>query len=541
MDTTKIPQQIHVSQVSELSLGPKQIAIVPLTFLPRFPENDDLTASPEPSSATEPGENRVPRSNIGYQSKDDEFEVHTNIMLDTSRGLLTLPIVATSVRQNGYGLPQVIYFREGLIPVTDGQNRVIMVSNDLESVLEVHDCFNIHLSNPSKEKELQILEVFLSRPDLISIFHDGHDSFEVNLTQMSKDVRLSIGPGVSDEYFLTLCNAPPAHPPDFLIQNADVSQDSFLNDGLGYLQIRTDDNVLIVKLEQLGDDVPPVSGELDSFAKSLSVSVVNSPAIAIPYPSHIDVQLAPSVNETYSSVIEFHNMSPYTVRFAQVNLVTPLVEGTLLHEEAKRLGLEMEARVEKLGSLDSSMLEETISLTFSITPKPTLGNLLTSRPFSFAGSLIVRTSYDIETTREEWKDVIQSDPHRDSNLTIEIPYEVTITDPSLYLVNEKPITTGKNSLDTLFFPLRRFEGRLGSDINNSTGIVNNLHILSSFHRAITASDIEIIESQVFRADKGEVSLCRRFELSAFDPTPTPSRWRNSSLYDIADLQYRQSS
>lgn len=104
---TKFPQQVHVSLVSELTLGPKEIAIVPLTFLPRFSKNDDVTSSPEPSM--EPGETfGVTRSNVGYLAKDGQFEVHTNVLLDTSRGLLKLPVVASGFQKNGYGLPQVI-------------------------------------------------------------------------------------------------------------------------------------------------------------------------------------------------------------------------------------------------------------------------------------------------------------------------------------------------------------------------------------------------------------------------------------------------
>ena len=45
-DDEAIPQQLHVSRLpsGSLSLGPGQVAIVPVTFLPRYPllENDNI-------------------------------------------------------------------------------------------------------------------------------------------------------------------------------------------------------------------------------------------------------------------------------------------------------------------------------------------------------------------------------------------------------------------------------------------------------------------------------------------------------------------
>ena len=43
-DDEFIPQQLHVSRLpsGSLSLGPGQVAIVPLTFLPRYPDNNNI-------------------------------------------------------------------------------------------------------------------------------------------------------------------------------------------------------------------------------------------------------------------------------------------------------------------------------------------------------------------------------------------------------------------------------------------------------------------------------------------------------------------
>lgn len=177
---TDLPQQLHASRLpaSSLTLGPGQVAIVPITFLPRFPvlANDEVSSSPSlattsrsfmnSSSKTNTKTNKparaysiwqqadledwlggvanghatksrsssgsafgtgnmpnyrsnrplaTPNHNNNNDDDDDEsqqqvYQVSTSLRVDTSRGVFEMPIIATSIRGNEYGLPDIVYF-----------------------------------------------------------------------------------------------------------------------------------------------------------------------------------------------------------------------------------------------------------------------------------------------------------------------------------------------------------------------------------------------------------------------------------------------
>jgi len=157
-----LPRQIKVSWLpsSSLLLAPNQVAKIPVSFLPRFPNDvrdnrvcsgDGGTAMSDdceggaraegavtsssflheadmtdwlglPSAQRRQLLNRrrgeIPRSNrypdqreLNDVSDAEEYEVKTTVFVETDKGLLTLPVRATSIRNNDYGLPDSISFR----------------------------------------------------------------------------------------------------------------------------------------------------------------------------------------------------------------------------------------------------------------------------------------------------------------------------------------------------------------------------------------------------------------------------------------------
>jgi hypothetical protein len=162
--SSDLPQQLHVSQLptSSLTLGPGQIAIVPITFLPRFPvlADDEVSSSPSLATsrfapfasgatkrkracsiwqqadledwlgsvainhATKLGNMPHYRSNRPFatfnnNNNDDEsqheqqeqvYKVTTNLRVETNRGGFDSQLLATSIRSNEYGLPDILYF-----------------------------------------------------------------------------------------------------------------------------------------------------------------------------------------------------------------------------------------------------------------------------------------------------------------------------------------------------------------------------------------------------------------------------------------------
>jgi len=139
-----LPQQLHASRLpaASLTLGPGQAAIVPITFLPRFParavplpttlatppsatvslsawQRADFDNCLGPLSLTGPRHRsnrpwQVPSSTSTTGTVESEsaetFQVTTTLLVDTNRGIVKLPVSATSVRSNEYGLPDILYF-----------------------------------------------------------------------------------------------------------------------------------------------------------------------------------------------------------------------------------------------------------------------------------------------------------------------------------------------------------------------------------------------------------------------------------------------
>ena len=297
-DDDTIPQQLHVSKLpsGSLSLGPGQVAIVPVTFLPRFPDmqqeeedeeeerlkkkrNDDNNnnnnhsndeysiddgRSPPPSLLSNAarvdlvdlvGDERVlqavdnkrtrlthtldptyrRRNNLDPSSSlphADEFEVTTTVVVDTSRGVVKLPVKASSIRDNPYRIPDTIKFHHPEFEHNNNNNydggKTICESNDcilrnnmsdganptttttrttdesptddvviLDTIhaMDRHirisgsetngggsssgtlskverECYDLYLSNPMPDTELKILEVLISKPEYISVEFD---------------------------------------------------------------------------------------------------------------------------------------------------------------------------------------------------------------------------------------------------------------------------------------------------------------------------------------------------------------------------------
>ena len=329
-DQSSIPQQVHISRLPNsdkggFTLGPGETAVVPITFLPRYPctlegdrDNDGLEdyythyqvaysspwdpddenfslAQPDPPkiykyvsgtaradweqllremppqersnwqqqlrqhySSTSSNKNDNHNNNNNGDGKsplddlppelrhifsiasgidDDQqqqsreewiFEVQTTLIVGTSRGTVKLPVEATSLRQNEYGLPDVIYFDQdddenkeeadtseeepnitlstdkvsdqdedereddqGRPPLKGGSTEqktagVLWLDTDLEDDGEEHreededespktyrDCYNLIMSNPSLTEDLRIEEVLLSRPDRMNLQVQG--------------------------------------------------------------------------------------------------------------------------------------------------------------------------------------------------------------------------------------------------------------------------------------------------------------------------------------------------------------------------------
>jgi hypothetical protein len=158
LTTTALPQQLFIRRLPETSLtiGPGQVAIVPVSFLPKFPPfrptfhpqatlslplqvdledwmgqtfedmmlhiqypqlvdfSDSLLLPTVDGTTGAMPSPPPPRSNRWQYLQEhlllEEYKVTTEIQIETSRGKMTLPISVSSSRTNDYGLPDVIQF-----------------------------------------------------------------------------------------------------------------------------------------------------------------------------------------------------------------------------------------------------------------------------------------------------------------------------------------------------------------------------------------------------------------------------------------------
>ena len=617
-DHHDIPQQLHVSKLpsGSLSLGPGQVAIVPVTFLPRYPsfvekeedrdikdinnnknnsnkQNDNHNKkhnnnnmddyytttvtdgrSPPPLSSTakldlidlvgervlkvidnkrqymrntlDPTYRR--RNNINPSSLpngDEEYEVSTTVVVDTSRGIVELPISASSIRDNSYGIPDVIKFhhpsltkddgngddddnnsddddiddddynatcdsggcetsiggagtrnRAGSIPSMDG---VVILDtihatdliglrnekNDRASVLDTikpeRECFDLYLSNPFHERELQIMEVLISRPEFVSVQFDpvrmaaldlselvGSGPSQV-LRQWTEDGPLYLPPDSDNHYILTLCTAFEGE------INRDEGSETYLDEmskwidsgdpdrNLGFLQIRTDAETLFIGLEH-AEIVPFLSlknesyhdDELQSIPQNIS-SVTGSTnaktgtsTLLKSDPERLDFDMISTTSPAMYTSFGLQNKSPVPIRIMRVTIGLDTNGDEEKVREAELIGLKLNISVRSDGGVENddddddddddndnkdqldslvlgsaTTLDNIFVLKCSLNPDRYFSDS-NKEAFHFSGTIVVRGTMDTELSYNLWREETLRNPYRDEHLTLELPFSVSI-------------------------------------------------------------------------------------------------------------------
>jgi len=608
-DQRDIPQQLHVSKLpsGSLSLGPGQVAIVPVTFLPRYPsfeENgedkdgnkindnhrkknnkgnnnmDDYYTttvtdgrSPPPLSPTakldlvdlvgkrvlkaidnkrqysrhtlDPTYRR--RNNINPSSLpkgDEEYEVSTTVVVDTSRGVVKLPISASSVRDNSYRIPDVIKFHHPSLAKNDGngdddndddidyddyeydatcdsngcetttgaesvsktRNRVGSISsvdgvvildtlratdrfslddekNKRASVLDTikpeRECFDLYLSNPFHDRELQIMEILISRPEFVSVQFDptrmasldismlvGSGPSQV-LRQWTEDGPLYLPPDSDNHYILTLCTAFEGE------IDRDEGSETYLDEmskwidsgdpdrNLGFLQIRTDAETLFIGLEH-AENVPFLSLRNESYhnsdfqtisqnvssttpsARSSTYAKTRTSTLLKSSPDRLDFDMISTTSPALYTSFGLQNKSPVPIRIMRVTVGLDIYGDEDKAREAELIGLKLnigvslDGRVEndddnddikdQLDSLilgSATSLDNILVLRCSLNPDRYFSDS-NKEAFHFSGTIVVRGTMDTELSYNQWREATLRNPYRDEHLTLELPFSVSI-------------------------------------------------------------------------------------------------------------------
>ncbi|KAG7360129.1 hypothetical protein IV203_035228 [Nitzschia inconspicua] len=635
-----IPQQIHVSKLpsGSVSLGPGQVAIVPVTFLPRFPnleedeqaeqrrklrnnrdddDDDDKNSnscsnapvgdnytledddgddgqSPPPISITAlydlvdlVGDKRIlhtidnkrllshsldpsyrRRNNLDPSSLPEicEFEVRTTVVVDTSRGVVKLPITASSLRDNLYQLPDTILFHHpsfesdtnncgatGKMDTTRdtstgplnnfkprrsstslySMDRVVILdtlhANDHQVVkdgasstagsklLMERECYDLYLSNPMPDRELQIVEALISKPDYLSIKFDPgrvtgvpdsnllvRSNASQVIRQWSQEGPLYLPPDSDDNYILTICTAFPGE------IERDQGSETYLDEmtkwidngnqdgNLGFLQIRTDGETLFIGLEH-SSDIPylslrnssvtvdletNVSGgdTMNSLSASTSLSTTattSSSSLLKPVPDHVDFGIISPSSQPRHVDISLQNKSPVPIRVMRISASLQSDDELLTANEMETLGLLVYVTVasddgqydgtRKLDSLvigPATSLENALTLSCSVDSDRFLRGAKKD-VYILNGTVIIRGTMDTELSYNEWLKATMLNPYRDDHLMIEFPFTVSILNgrieaiiegsshPQPELFGFKTWDLSGQSVSHLYFPMNQ--------------------------------------------------------------------------------------
>ena len=415
----EISKQVHVFKLPgiSLTLNPGTRFAVPLTFLPRHPHNDDDLGRPRGWDESAPplslpvkadlaqlvGEEAIERharhsdrrNNAGlYEfdyNNDDEFEVRTSLVVETSRGKMEVPVFASSYKHNLYGVPQMIYFRHSpkknerqdkwmndvLILDTIGLYKgTFPPVKETSDEVPLHECYDVYISNPTDQTYLEVKEILVSKPDRMSLFDKNKDpKFESPKRSIStwneKGSTIKMDKGVKDLYLATLCPYGGNNPLDLLESPTDDAP-TWINDGkahkdvLGYLQIRTDIDTLFVVLQRQPEKIaeqPPNNDLQEAIQRVVGTEFPNdmqdiptkdSPSNGansrrlrgkkpnlVASPRNIKHNLVASVEPHIGTPITIRNTYNETIKIMHVTLTIDKTSDADVMEEAHGMGLEI--------------------------------------------------------------------------------------------------------------------------------------------------------------------------------------------------------
>jgi hypothetical protein len=609
-DDGSIPQQLHISRLpsGSLSLGPGQVAIVPLTFLPRYPsvknnfhDGAGIKTSPKLSSVALAdlgdivgdgamdqlynkllGSSTAPtnRNNLDQSllPQGDEYEVSTTLLVETTKGVMKIPVSASSFRENLYAAPDNIrfhhpeaetYFRAideielSLASMLDKSATPASISEDailldtinfddgnageiLSKPFEVErDCYDLFLSNLSPTSELEISEVMISRPELMSVEFDPSRLLlppdllilptgpSQVIHQWTEEGPMYLPPDSVDNYVATVCTA--SRGGVERDENAEAyleEMENWIDSGspdrnLGFLQVRTNEETLFIGLERM--EKAKVSTLLSGEQAS---PPLQSSTLLKATENHLDFHLIPSSNPAVVSSIGLENKSPAPIRIMRVSVGLDPGQSQRLLES---LGLDISAR---LNIDDSSILEvgasilEALSITCSLNSDHTLTDL-PKEATPFEGRIVIRGSMDTDISYSGWSEEIVKNPYHDNHLVLEIPYSISVlygrvdvrfeatTHPWSQNYSTQPWDKSGQIISALFFPLSQLKPN-GQDVSESGSLTqlyatakemeHALRVTSNIALPLSLEGAEIVgeNSETF------ASMCQRFNITIFD-------------------------
>lgn len=266
-------RQMHVSRIpgNFLQLGPDQVAVLALSFFPRFPPNHEIHNVQKttefyakgPSTAKSKYEyadwedwvqsTNSRRNNLAFEHfpRKASYQVKTTLVIETNTETLRIPISGSSAIQNKYGIPSMIMLDGKENEVTPKETQEVDLRNDVFVVSRVHpqlrgmryfeqdnlskesDCFDLFIRHPYHSRRrkdprysdepdidppvenLEVKEVSVTRPDIVGVrWHsnsygslDQKASTRRSIKRWGEGGPLSVPPDDAPHYFVTVCSS----------------------------------------------------------------------------------------------------------------------------------------------------------------------------------------------------------------------------------------------------------------------------------------------------------------------------------------------
>lgn len=513
-----MPPQFYAADIDarSLTLSPGQVAAMPLPFLPRFPPRWESATNALPShlnvwQRADREEWLGPyalRSNlhlakVGASPTLEEYSITSTLLVESeTHGIESVSVKANSVRDNPFGLPDIIYFHEDLdqnwtdqtSPASEAPKFLSEAGiRILDRIWNVYDkslsakssdCYDVYIRHPGKGGGLDPKEPWLihsiavSNPERVSLYLSS-DCLGClgNFTESTKQVIETWGenthrvipPDGEPHYLVSVCPTPAQEKDRRTEEKIKKSFDHWITstqseDSLGFVIIQSDAPVLMTELIEKranGTDYAAESAFLKSDLPTHNETRRETPPVFRSPMEKIDMYYLPSTGTATRSVnVSIHNTATRNVTIMSASLVFRDNSANKMNKMGVRLNLHP-ILSRKSWNIGGEQTQEVVRISM------TVDSGLSKVPrgsFMSTGRLLIQGSQSY-SDQEAWIHHIRANPLLDTESLVEIPVSIHISEGEIGFRlnnpsdgNENFLTTsagprGIKKVDSVFFPL----------------------------------------------------------------------------------------
>lgn len=558
-------RQMHVSPLpgdTDLVLAPNQVAILPITFLPRFPPDHQPYIRPT-SSISPPHRislgSKVNPSVLPFPGDPlainiSTYSVKALLEIETSRGTMRIPVAATSASINDYGLPSVITFNLS-------NHSVLDFGKWHRRFKRRKHCSHLYIKNPENHQNapnLHVEEVSLSNPshlhlEFIDFRHPTQPS-QVRLQQIRRwpdgGGPLRIQPDGKLHYVVSVCaGSVPKHNSDALnIEQLDnLESDHPLS--LGFVWIRTDADSLVVALERSNSTYSTISQDKTrlAYVSSMVSSQLIGEKLArepmISHPESLELTLLAGVDliSRSNKTISLQSIGQESLRITRASIV--IKDDTTGSNRQDGVKLRIVAR----NTLFSRPLAPNIVIDNAFTFEITVDWSKCLEPHMVVrGFVIISSIADVrEGDRAKPSENCHSDEHHMFGL--EVPFEIHLAKATLGLLipndtndseiiwQEKRWSGSFKIVEAAYFPewqVVRYS-RNNHALGDKVEYFQDVQVVVDVNVNVTLSDVSILDPDLAHNPMNSGSKCSRFRVVRDDSASSAiSYFDNSGSFDF---------